>query len=215
MEFASRADAGRQLARLLEQHQVTPQLVLGLPRGGVMVAAEVARLLRCPLDVLVVRKVGHPRQREFAVGALAEPDVLVLNREVIEHTGVEPADLEAILAEERERLREYRRRFAPGQSPDLTGKSVLLVDDGLATGSTMQAAVQSARARHARHIWVAVPAASDQAYRLLRQQADEVFALLVDPNFDAVGQYYQSFEQTTDQEVLAALEANRGQSQPH
>ena len=215
MEFASREDAGRQLARPLAQHPAQADLVLGLPRGGVIVAAEVAKLLHRPLDVLVVRKIGHPRQREFAVGALAEPGVVLLNQEVIDATHVNPDELNEIIEEEKERLRGYRRLFGGDQPPDITNKTVLLVDDGLATGSTMQAAVRSARERNAREVWVAVPVASDHSYQMLGEQADKIFALLVDPYFEAVGRYYRVFEQTTDHEVLEALEENRGLFQAH
>jgi predicted phosphoribosyltransferase len=210
MEFASREDAGRQLARSIEQHPAQPDLVLGLPRGGVIVAAEVAKVLRRPLDVLLVRKIGHPHQREFAVGALAEPEVVLLNHQVIEATHVDPDELDEIIEEEKERLRGYRQLFEGRRPPEITNKTVLLVDDGLATGSSMQAAVQSARQRKARQVWVAVPVASDHSFQLLGEQADQMFALLVDPYFEAVGRYYRVFEQTTDREVLAALEENRG-----
>lgn len=123
--------------------------------------------------------------------------------------------MQEIIAEEQERLRDYRRRFGGGQPPELAGKSVLLVDDGLATGSTMQAAVQSSRQRKARQVLVAVPVASAHAYQLLSQEADQVYALRVDSEFEAVGRYYASFEQTTDQEVMAALEDSRCHSQSH
>jgi putative phosphoribosyl transferase len=213
MDFASRQDAGRKLGEYLGQQSVHADLVLGLPRGGVIVAAEVAKALHRPLDVLVVRKIGHPLYREFAVGALAEPDVVLLHDQAIEQHQVRPAELNAIIAEEQQRLREYRQRFAGGQPPDLAAKSVLLVDDGLATGSTMQAAVRSARQRRASHVLVAVPVTSEHASEILSQEADQVYALLVDPDFQAVGRYYALFEQTTDLEVMQALQESR--CQPH
>jgi putative phosphoribosyl transferase len=215
MQFASRQDGGRKLAGHLEQEGAQADLVLGLPRGGVVVAAEVARALHRPLDVLVVRKIGHPHFREFAVGALAEPDVVLLHKQAMEQTRVHASELDAVIAEERQRLRDYRRRFAGSQPPDLAGKSVLLADDGLATGSTMQAAVQSARQRGASRVLVAVPVASEHAFEVLSQEADRVYALLVDPDFEAVGRYYALFEQTTDEEVMEALQESRCHFQPH
>src|SRR6266536_6589164 len=124
MTFASRTEAGQRLGRRLVEQNVQADLVLGLPRGGVLVAAEVAGILKCPLDVLVVRKIGHPGHREFAVGALAEQDTLVLDEEVINRTGVSPADLKEVLAEETERLIEYQALFLRANRPPLKDKIV-------------------------------------------------------------------------------------------
>ena len=207
MEFASRLEAGYRLGGLLRDTGVEVDLVLGLPRGGVVVAAEVARVLQRPLDVLVVRKIGHPWHREFAVGALAEPDVLILDEGSLGRNPVGRALLEEVIAEETERLGQYRRQFHRGGTPDLAGKSVLLVDDGLATGATTEAAVAAARKQKAREVIVATPVASASAMARLKNVADEVKALLVDPSFEAVGQYYDEFSQTSDEEVLALLKA--------
>ncbi len=209
MTFASRTEAGQRLGGYLADQNVRADLVLGLPRGGVVVAAEVATILKCPLDVLVVRKIGHPGHREFAVGALAEENTLVLDEEVIRRTGVSPADLEEVLAEESERLIEYQARFLRAHRPLLTGKIVLIIDDGLATGATTEAAVRSARNRGAIQVIVAAPVASDNAVDRLERAADKVIALVVDPEFDAVGRYYRSFPQTTDEEVRSILESPR------
>jgi predicted phosphoribosyltransferase len=206
--FASREDAGLKLGRCLQDQGVRADLVLGLPRGGVVVAAEVARALRLPLDVLLVRKIGHPRQREFAVGALAENGVTVLDENVIGANAVVRADLEAVIEEEKERLRDYQARFHPADAPVLAGKTVLLVDDGLATGATTEAAVLSVRTQNALSIVVAAPVASTQAVERLARVADEVRVLQMDPDFEAVGRYYDVFAQTTDEEVLELL---RGQ----
>ncbi len=168
-------------------------------------AAEVAGILKCPLDVLVVRKIGHPGHREFAVGALAEDGTLVLDEEVIDRTGVVQADLREVLAEETERLTEYRARFLRSNRPPLKGKSALIVDDGLATGATTEAAVRSAKNRDAAAVIVAAPVASDNAVERLERVADRVLVLFVDPEFDAVGRYYRSFPQTTDEEVMKVL----------
>ena len=143
--------------------------------------------------------------REFAVGALAEPDVVILDEESLRRNPTEREDLEAVIAEETQRLSEYRAKFHLHEAPDLSGKIVLLVDDGLATGATMEAAVRGARARGARKIIVAAPVAATLAVERLAAIADEVKVEFMDPDFEAVGQYYQSFDQTTDDEVIALL----------
>jgi len=209
MTFATRTEAGRLLGRYLQARGVHADLVLGLPRGGVIVAAEVALMLDVPLDVLVVRKIGHPWQREFAAGALAEPDVVLLDPSV---AGAEPALHEAlkhIVREEKERLQNYRETFHSGPLANLKGKAVMLVDDGLATGATTEAAVLSARKQGAARVLVATPVASTDAVRRLGKVADEVIALHVDEDFDAVGRYYEVFDQTSDDEVLQVLRGQR------
>jgi predicted phosphoribosyltransferase len=205
MKFASRQEAGCLLGKYLRELGLAADLVLGLPRGGVVVAAEVARELKLPLDVLVVRKVGHPFQREFAVGALAEADVFILDENSISEIPLIRFQLEEIVTEETARLREYRARFRHTAAPLLKDKTVLLVDDGLATGATAEAATLSARKQNARKIIIATPVASTSAVKKLRQTADEVLALVVDSDFAAVCQYYENFTQTTDDEVVALL----------
>ena len=207
MVFASREDAGLKLGRLLQDQGVRADLVLGLPRGGVVVAAGVARALHLPLDVLLVRKIGHPWHREYAIGALAENGVIVLDEGAIGSNALIRAELEAIIQEEKERLRSYQARFHPEGAPALAGKTVLLVDDGLATGATTEAAVKSVRKQDARTILVAAPVASTNAVERLARVADEVRVLRMDPDFEAVGQYYDVFAQTTDEEVLELLRA--------
>jgi len=207
MMFASREDAGQRLGRYLKEQGTRADLVLGLPRGGVIVAAEVAHSLQLPLDVLIVRKIGHPWQREFAVGAMAENGVVVLDEGSIGRHPLIRAELDEIVEEEKERLRAYQARFHREGGPELSGKAVLLVDDGLATGSTTEAAVLSARKQNASKVIVAAPVASTNAAERLEKVADEVEALWVDPDFDAVGRYYEVFTQTTDEEVLDLLRA--------
>jgi len=209
MIFASREEAGRRLGHYLKDEGIQADLVLGLPRGGVVVAAEVAQALQLPLDVLIVRKIGHPLHREFAVGALAENEVVVLDEPVIARNPVLLADLEKVVEEEKERLRSYQDKFHGDRSPDLTGKTVLLVDDGLATGATTEAAVLSVKKQGAGRIVVAAPVASKNAVDRLARVADEVRALCVDPDFEAVGRYYDTFSQTTDEEVLELMKAAR------
>jgi len=208
MEFLSRQDAGRKLAAYLQDEHVQADWVLGLPRGGVVVAVEVARGLNLPLDIITVRKIGHPHHREFAVGALAEPGVVILDYPAIERTYVLQEELDEVIAEEKERLREYQLKFERQAPPGLEDKIALIVDDGIATGLTTEAAVLSARKRNARQVLVATPVSSDSAYDRLSSVADRVFAMLVDPTFDAVGRYYRNFAQTTDGEVLELLNAN-------
>jgi predicted phosphoribosyltransferase len=205
MIFASREDAGRKLGQYLKDQRVEAGLVLGLPRGGVVVAAAVAQILQLPLDVLIVRKIGHPIHREFAVGALAEGDVVVLDEAAAAISPILQGELEAIIEEEKERLAAYGARFHRQGSPALAGKAVLLVDDGLATGATTEAAVLSVKKQRARSVVVAAPVASLHAVERLQGLADQVKALLVDPDFEAVGRYYEVFSQTTDAEVLQVL----------
>ena len=207
MKFASRTDAGQRLGRHLLEKGIEADLVLGLPRGGVVVAAEVARMLRCPLDVLIVRKIGHPWQREFAVGALAEPDVVIFDESYKWKDPLARAELDDVIAEEKERLRKYRSEFHRAAAPSLEGKKILLVDDGLATGATAEAAVISARQQKAIRVIIASPVASEHAVQRLQRVADEVAVLILDPEFGAVGQYYARFPQTGDAEVKALLRA--------
>jgi putative phosphoribosyl transferase len=207
MTFTSREEAGRRLSEHLRNKGVQADLVLGLPRGGVVVAAEVAHRLHLPLDVLIVRKIGHPLQREFAVGALAEGGVVVLDERVLGHNPRIRAELETIIEEEKQRLQSYQARFHRPDLVKLAHKAVLLVDDGLATGATTEAAVLSARKQAARSVTVAAPVASTNAVERLARVADEVIVLWVDPYFDAVGSYYEVFSQTTDEEVVDLLKA--------
>jgi len=209
--FASREDAGRRLGYFLKDEGMKADLVLGLPRGGVVVAAEVAHILNRPLDTWIVRKIGHPLHREFAIGALAENGVVVLDEAIVQRNPLIRSDLAEIIREEKERLRAYMAKFHREHPPDVSGKSVLLVDDGLATGATTEAAVLSVRKQNAKLIVVAAPVASTNAVERMQRVADHVQALLVDPDFDAVGRYYQEFSQTTDDEVLELL---RGASRP-
>ncbi len=207
MVFASREEAGQKLGRRLIELGVRAEVVLGLPRGGVVVAAEVARTLHLPLDALIVRKIGHPLHREFAVGAMAEGGVVLLDEQVIGHNPIIRAELRDVIAEEQQRLRAYEARFHGAGAASLEGKAVLLVDDGLATGATTEAGVLSATKKGAHAVTVAVPVASASAVDRLKRVTNSVVALWVDPDFDAVGRYYDVFSQTTDEQVLELLQA--------
>jgi putative phosphoribosyl transferase len=207
MSFASRQDAGQKLGRLLLSEGVEVDVVVGLPRGGVVLAAEVARLLQRPLEVLVVRKIGHPSHREFAVGALAENDVVLLDNQTVGSNEMIRAKLTEVIKEEQERLWQYQVKFHQGLKFELSRKAVVIVDDGLATGATMEAAVLSAKKQGAQKVVVAVPVASTTAILKLEHVADAVFAIITDPGFEAVGAYYESFPQTGDEEVMDLLRA--------
>ena len=206
MKFASRQDAGERLGQYLRQQGAEADVILGLPRGGVVVAAEVARILQLPLDVLVVRKIGHPWHREFAVGAMAEPDIVMVDEATLKQVPVPRGQLNKVVAEELNRLREYRSHFHGSILPSLQDKSVLLIDDGLATGATAEAAVLSAKRQNARRVTVSAPVASTSAIDRLRRVANDVMVLAADPDFQAVGQYYDEFSQTSDDEVIALLQ---------
>ena len=202
--FADRADAGRRLVR--ELPPLDDPLVLGLPRGGVAVAAAVAKELAAPLDVIVVRKLGLPVQPELAMGALASGGVRVLNREVLDHARVPPAVLEQVTRHEaaelaaRERLYRGERPF-----PRLAGRDVVVVDDGLATGATMRVAVEACREQDPRRVLAAVPVAPRETAEAFRRQGIELVAALVPEPFGAVGAWYRDFAATTDEEVVALL----------
>jgi putative phosphoribosyl transferase len=205
--FRDRAEAGRRLASALRhlagQRDV---LVLGLPRGGVPVASAVARALGAPLDVLVVRKLGVPGHRELAFGAIASGGVRVLNQELVIGLGLEPRVINAAAAAEQEELQRRERAYR-GDAPalDLMGKTVVLVDDGLATGASMRAAVMAVRARRPAQIVVAVPTAASQAYDELRDLADDVVCAETPAYFVAVGERYDDFRETSDEEVRTLL----------
>jgi putative phosphoribosyl transferase len=203
--FRNRSDAGARLAESLNAHGPPPRpLVLALPRGGVPVAAAIARSLGAPLDVLIVRKLGHPMQPELAVGAVASGGVRVLNPEF--SSTVEPDELDAITAREAaevERLAEVFRNGRPAES--LEGRDVILVDDGIATGATMLAAVRAARAAGARHVVVAVPVGDPGTCARLGRHADRVYCPVQPIDLMAVGAWYDDFTQVTDDEVRALL----------
>jgi putative phosphoribosyl transferase len=205
MTFASREEAGRDLGLRLAERSVRPDVVLGLPRGGVVVAAEVARVLERPLGVIVVRKIGHPGHREYALGAIAEHDVLLLDEMALRESQLTRSDLDGVIAEETGRLRDYEERFHQAGGADLAGKNVVIVDDGMATGATAEAAVLSARKQMASEVMLATPVASPDAVGRLRSVADEVVVVLIEPDFMAVGNHYDYFPQIADDEVLTLL----------
>lgn len=210
MRFRDRRQAGRELAERLRARQeegaLPDPVVLALPRGGVAVAQEVARELDAPLDVLVVRKIGAPRHEEFGVGAMAGDGVPLFDAESLRRLGLDEADLAPVVERERRELRrreQLYRRDRP--APDLRGRTVLVVDDGLATGSTARAALRSLRRQDPARVVLAAPVCSPEGARMMRTEADEVVCLYQPAAFMAVGQWYDDFEQLTDEDVLAAL----------
>ncbi|MFJ8851953.1 phosphoribosyltransferase family protein [Streptomyces sp. NPDC102437] len=209
MFFLDRRDAGRQLAARLAYLKGTEVLVLGLPRGGVPVAAEVAEALGTPLDVCLVRKLGVPFQPELGMGAIGEGGIRVINDDVVRTAHITPDELARVEAREREVLESRARRYRGGREPiGLEGRTVLMIDDGVATGSTARAACRVARARGAARIVLAVPVAPHDWTARLGKEADELICLHTARDFFAVGQFYTiDFSQTDDDEVVACLEA--------
>jgi predicted phosphoribosyltransferase len=205
--FRNRAEAGRLLAERLRDYAGRDDLVvLALPRGGVPVAFEVARALDAPLDVFVVRKLGVPGHEELAFGAIATGGTRVLNTHLVDSLNLPPDWIEAIDAQERRELERRERAYREGRPPlDLTGKTVILVDDGLATGSTMWAAVHAVREEDPARVVVAVPVADPGVCEALHGVADEVVCAMTPKPLRAVGEWYEDFSQTSDDEVRALL----------
>ena len=205
--YADRREAGADLAQILGAYgNRSDVIVLGLPRGGVPVAAEVAQHLHAPLDVFIVRKLGLPGHRELAMGAIASGGVRILNTDVTSLVHVPPGAIEAVVAEETRELAR-RERLYRGTRPPLALKNhvVILVDDGLATGSSMMAAVQAVRQHEPSRVVVAVPVGSSEACDKLGRMADEMVCARIPRYFSAVGQWYLDFSETTDDEVQALL----------
>jgi predicted phosphoribosyltransferase len=211
MLFRDRLEAGRRLAQKLSDYAGKPDVVvLALPRGGVPVAAEVARALDAPLDIFLVRKLGLPGQEELAMGAIASGGSRVLNTSLLRRLHVSPETVDAVAVRERRELdrreREYRGSHAP---PPIRGRTVILVDDGLATGASMHAAVSALRTQEPARIVVAVPVGAPSTCEDLRQIADDVVCAETPEPFAAVGQWYDDFSQTSDEEVRQLLDASR------
>jgi putative phosphoribosyl transferase len=204
--FVDRADAGRQLGERLQHLKGTNPVVLGLPRGGVQVAAEVAAALDAPLDVIVVRKLGVPSMPELAMGAIGEGDVRIVLPETVRRAGVTPEAFEDVERQERVELQRRAERFR-GDRPriPLSGRTVIVVDDGIATGSTARAACQVARAQGAARVMLAVPVAPAEWAHALSDAADEFVALITPPQLQAIGMWYSDFSQSSDNEVVTWL----------
>ena len=208
LPFANRAEAGRILgAKLAAYSGRNDVIVLGLPRGGVPVASEVARTLNAPLDVLVVRKLGTPWERELAMGAIAPGEVQVLDLSMVKHLCVPEEAIEAVTAAERKELNRQERLYRGNRPPlSVAGKTVILVDDGIATGSCILAAIAAVRKQGAARVVAAVPVAPANACSAIRMEADEVISVAEPEMFFAVSQWYEDFSQTTDDEVRSLLD---------
>jgi putative phosphoribosyl transferase len=209
--FADRKTAGVALARAVQRIKLTPPvLVLGLPRGGVPVAYEVAQALRAPLDVMVVRKIGLPGQPELAIGSIASGNIIVREPGAEEHLAAFDVPFEELAELERTELKRRERAYRADAPPlDLRGQTVVLVDDGLATGATMLAAVRAARHAGAASVIVAAPVASDEAAAVVGAEADEMVILKTPAFMFAIAQWYKNFEQVEDAEVRALLDRSR------
>lgn len=205
--FTDRREAGRELAQRLHQYaDRNDAIVLALPRGGVPVAYEVARTLKAPLDVFLVRKLGTPGRPELAMGAIASGGVRVLNDEVVQWLGIRSEQIDAVAQQEQQELQRREAAYRGGRSlPPLENRIVILVDDGLATGSTMRAAVQAVKEQKPARVIVAVPVGAPETCGDLGAIADEVVCARMPTPFSAVGQWYLNFEQTSDEEVRRLL----------
>ena len=208
--FADRADAGRKLAERLGDYAGEDTVVLALPRGGLAVAYEIAQALQAPLDVIVARKLGAPGQPELGIGAVAPGGVIVLDEAAIELLGVRAEEVARIAASatcEMDRRQRLYRGEAP--LPDLEGRTVILVDDGLATGVTARAAIAFARMRHPRRLVLAAPVCAPETAERILPEVDDLVCLITPDNFCAVGVWYGDFEQVTNEEVVEMLEMAR------
>jgi len=212
--FHDRAEAGRRLADELRKYAGRPDvIVLALPRGGVPVAFEVARALRAPLDVFIVRKLGMPGHEEFAIGALASGGVRLLNDRVVAAYGLSQREIDRVTAAEQAELERRERSYRGDRPfPDLRGKTAILVDDGLATGSTMHAAVEALRLEGPSKIVVAVPVSAAETCDAFREVADDIVCVMTPTPFHAVGLWYEDFSQTTDEEVHDLLDRARARA---
>jgi putative phosphoribosyl transferase len=211
MFFQDRREAGGVLAHALEHFRNQPNvIVLALPRGGVPVAYEVARELNLPMDVFIVRKLGVPGQEELAMGAIASGGTVVMNRSVVDELAISQEEIEAAAGREKLEIERRERDYRHGRPPvQIEGRTVILIDDGLATGASMRAAARALRPR-ARRIIVAVPVASQSTCDEFRNEVDEVVCATTPQPFYAVGMFYRNFDQTTDEEVSMLLSQAHG-----
>lgn len=213
--FTDRRQAGRFLASALNKYKGTDAIVLALPRGGVPVAYEVARGVGAPLDVFIVRKLGVPGHEELAMGALASGGLCVLNEEVVRSRGITKEDIFEATRTENHELGRRERAYRGDRGPtNIAGKIVILIDDGLATGATMRAAIRAVRQRTPTRVVAAVPVAAPETCSEMADEADEMVCAATPAPFLAVGLWYEDFSQTTDAEVRELLEAARREQGP-
>lgn len=205
--FTDRADAGEQLAKLVDQHDIEADIVLGIPRGALPVARPVADRLDVPLDIIVASKIGAPQNSELAIGAVASDGSVWRNEDLIEQLGVSEAYIEREAESEGEYAREKVERYRSGREPlDLTGKRVIIVDDGIATGATARGCLKQVHDAGAERIVLAVPVGSPDTIEELRAEGEDVLVVESPPHFRAVGQFYETFGQVSDEEAMTYLE---------
>jgi putative phosphoribosyl transferase len=210
--FQNRLDAGKKLAeRLLEYKNKENVIILGLPRGGVPVAGKVAKSLKQRLEIFLVRKLGVPSQKELAMGAIATGGVRILNEDVLEYLQIPQEKIDEVFRREKQELARLEREYGTNiKELDLAGKTVILIDDGLATGSSMRAAAQALKALRPAQIIIAVPTAPKETCHALSQEVDKIVCLQTPEPFTAIGDWYQDFSQVTDDEVREIMEEARG-----
>jgi predicted phosphoribosyltransferase len=200
--FRDRLDAGRQLAVKLIQYKNEPGVILAIPRGGVPVAFELAKEFKMPLELVLTKKIGHPGNKEYAIGAASLYDYFI-----VPHENVTAQYIEEELVNIRSRLNEMSRKFIKGKSPiQLKGKTIIIVDDGIATGNTLMGTVNLLKKSNPKKIVIAVPVASKIAFYKLSKEVDEIVALLIPEIFNGVGEFYEDFQQVTDEEVIELLD---------
>ncbi len=209
--FLDRRDAGRRLAQSIAARGITDHLlILGLPRGGVPVAYEVARELKVPLDIWLVRKLGVPGHEELAMGALASGGAKIMNEDVVRSMGVRPEQIDEVVAKEYKELKRREKEYRGDRPlPEITNRVIIVVDDGLATGASMRAALRDLGSQDPARLIVAVPVGAPEVCRALSREASEVICLMQPRFFNAVGNWYRKFTQTTDQEVRDLLKQAR------
>lgn len=205
--FLNRRDAGKQLSqKLMKYAGRADAVVLALPRGGVPVAYEVARALKAPMDVLIVRKLGVPGQEELAFGAIASGEIRIINENLVRQLKLDPEVIDVIMQRERSELQRREGQYRGNRAAvDVRDRIVILIDDGLATGATMLAAVSAMRSQQPARIVLAVPTASQQAIRIFRSRVEEAVYVIAPEPFEGVGKWYEDFSQTTDEEVQKLL----------
>lgn len=212
MIFQDRADAGRQLAEELAGIVERDGLVLAIPRGGVIIAAEVARLLNLSMDLIIPRKIGSPNNPEVAIGAVTQDGTTLLNHRLIEMLGISRVELEEMVSYELDEIRRRMTLYGAGWNIEKSsGRQLIVVDDGVATGYTMQAALRSARGYAPKELVLAIPVAPRDTLELLEKEVDRTICLTVPEEFYAVGQFYEVFEQTEDEEVIEIMREFSGQ----
>ena len=210
MIYKNRQDAGRQLAEKLMKFKDENPIIIALPRGGVVTGYEAAKMLHAPLDVMITRKLGAPFQPELAIGAIAPNDVRILNLDAIRFLGISKDEMEEIIRRETKEMHRRIKLYRGDLPPlDLSGKTVIIVDDGLATGVTAGVAVLSIKQMTPEKIILAVPVSPIDTAEKFREEVDEFICLSEPPDFFAVGQYYDDFAQVTDEEVISLLELTR------